>query len=316
MAQKVFTMSESRRKRIQELFESGSLDLENAQQLPSEDPQRKLLLNSALEAFEETVRINPGFVLGYRKIALIHEEKGNEEEAIVVLEKILELQPHDETAILKISGIRKARGEIEEADQLELQTRYQEVQEILKKYEDGVPDSGISTSIVWEGVGKPRLNNTEQIVFLLKDADMTINRVEVSNGTFIVTDNRVILEGMRIYGSQTGSAMARQYEQRRGGRQKDKATWPDSFLGLSLSFEEINESKLVWLGRVPTLHLVFRKDGHAGISGIPSTMAENVMETLDSHNVTVSQERLKLCASWFLILLPLTAFFSALLFLI
>lgn len=309
-------MSEIKRNRIQELFESGSKDLTNAQQLPSEDPQRALLLDSALQSFEETVRINSRFILGYRKIILIHEDKGNEEEAIAVLERILELQPHDEAALLKISRIRKARGELEKADQIELQIGYQEVQEILKKYEDGVPDSGISTSIVWEGIEKPRLKSTEQIVFLFKEVDMTINRVEISNGTFIVTDSRIILEGMRIYGSQTGSAMARQYEQRRGGRQKDRATWPDSFLGLSLSFEEIDESKLVWLGRVPTLHLVFRQDGHAGISAIPSAMAEKVIETLDSHNVPISQERLKLCASWFLILLPLTSFVSALVFLI
>lgn len=307
-------MSSNRRKRIQELYEAASRDLERAQRLPSDEPRRMHLLDSAQKSFEEIVRIRPGFILGYRKIALIHEEKGNDEATIRTLNKILELQPHDETAILKISEIRKAKGEIEKADQIELQTHHQEVQELLKKYEDGISASESSTSIAWEGVGKPRLENDEPLKFLFKEVDMTINQVDVSNGTFIVTDRRIILEGIRIYGTQTGSVVARQYEQRRGGGLgKRRTAWPESFMGLSLPFKEIDESKLVWLGRVPTLHITFQDTGHAGISAIPSAMAEKVVKELDLHSVSVSQEKLKLCASWIMIMLPLTSLFSLLL---
>ncbi|MFW9917849.1 MAG: tetratricopeptide repeat protein [Candidatus Thorarchaeota archaeon] len=308
-------MSSQRRKRIQELYEAGSKDLEKALRLPSDDPSRGYLLDSAQKSFEETVRIKPGFILGYRKIALIHEEKGNDEATIRTLDKILELQPHDETAILKISQIRKERGEIEEADQIELQTHYQEVQELLKKYEDGIAAPKSSGSIAWEGVGKPKLESDEPLKLLFKEADMTINQVDVSNGTLIVTDRRIILEGIRIYGTQTGSFVAREYEQRRGGLGKRGTAWPEAFIGLSLPFTEIDESKLVWLGRVPTLHIAFQSTGHAGISGIPSAMAEKVVEELDLHGVSVSQEKLKLCASWIMIMLPLTSLFSLLLIL-
>ncbi|MHA2371332.1 MAG: tetratricopeptide repeat protein [Candidatus Hodarchaeales archaeon] len=309
-------MSSQRRKRIQELYEVGSEDLERALRLPSDDPRRVHLLDSAQKSFEETVRIKPGFILGYRKIALIHEEKGNNEATIKTLDKILELQPHDETAILKISQIRKAKGEIEKADQIELQTHYQEVQELLKKYEDGVVAPKSSMSIAWEGVGKPKLESDEPLKLLFKEVDMTINRVDVSNGTLIVTDRRIILEGMRIYGTQTGSFVAREYEQRRGKLGKRGTAWPEAFIGLSLPFKEIDDIKLVWLGRVPTLHIAFQSSGHAGISGIPSAMAEKVVKELDLQGVSVSQEKLKLCASWIMIMLPLTSLFSLLLTLV
>jgi tetratricopeptide (TPR) repeat protein len=302
-------MSSNRRQKIQELYEAGSRDLEEAQLLPYDDLRRAELLDSAKKSFEETVRIKPGFILGYRKIALIHEERRDEEGAIRVLEKILELQPHDETAILKISEIRKSRGEIEEADDLELQTRFQEVQEILKKYQDGVSDSGATTSIAWEGVGTPKLESDERLMHLFKEVDMTVNRIDVSNGTLIVTDRRIILEGTRIYGRQTRHVIARQYERQRA-KLPQGTSWPESFVGLSLPYDEIDESKLVWLGRVPTLHITFQQDGHVGISGIPPAKAEKVVETLITHGVAIAQEKIKFCASWALIMFPLLSIFS------
>ena len=86
--------------------------------------------------FKETIRLKPNFILGYRKIAFIYELKRENEKVIQTLEKILKLQPHDETAILKLSEIRRAKGDNNQADLLEIQTKYEEVQTRLNKYKD------------------------------------------------------------------------------------------------------------------------------------------------------------------------------------
>ena len=308
-------MTSNRRKKIQQLFDAGSKDLEEAQLLPSTDPRQAELLNSALQTFEETVRIHPQFVLGYRKIAFIHEKRGDEKETIRTLEKILELQPHDETATLKMSELQKAAGKPEEAARIEIQTHYEEVQDILKKYEDAEPDLGGSAAIIWEGIGRPRLESDEQLLRLFREVDMTINKINVRDGTFVVTNRRIILEGLRIYGSQTASAVARQYEYKRGTAKKDGSVMPDTFIGLSLPYDEIDESKLLWFGQVPTVHVVFQSDGHAGISGIPPAMAEDLMKTLDSQGIIISRETIKLCAPWLVLFFPLATILSVLFFL-
>lgn len=82
-----------------------------------------LLMNSGQQAegaadFKQSVRVNPGFFLGWYNLALYHQERGQHEEALALYRRALELRPDAPAAIGNLARMLLMTDRAEQAEPL------------------------------------------------------------------------------------------------------------------------------------------------------------------------------------------------------